>query len=144
MNIRPPQLSFWRRHCLKPVYYVFRLVYLSHCYCDKFINHTWYIINSVLTNVLAFYLDKSQNYPQMKSVFFQKEHEMLQSLCRGDICLDQDKEKGLLNFNILLHLTGFLINAILIPILILTRNPNVNFQLNLIETYSSRYMQLSF
>ena len=94
--------------------------------------------------MLAFYLDKSQNYPQMKSVFFQKEHEMLQSLCRGDICLDQDKEKGLLNFNILLHLTGFLINAILIPILILTRNPNVNFQLNLIETYSSRYMQLSF
>ena len=48
-----------------------------------------------MTNV--YILDKSQNHPQMKSVFFQKEHEMLQSLCRGDICLDQEKEKGVLN-----------------------------------------------
>ena len=48
-----------------------------------------------MTNVSI--LDKSQNHPQMKSVFFQKEHEMLQSLCRGDICLDQEKEKGVLN-----------------------------------------------
>lgn len=37
--------------------------------------------------------EKSQNHPQMKSVFFQKEHEMLQSMCRGDVCLNQEKEK---------------------------------------------------
>jgi hypothetical protein len=41
------------------------------------------------------YIEKSQNHPQMKSVFFQKEHEMLQSMCRGDVCLNQEKEKGL-------------------------------------------------
>ena len=54
-----------------------------------------------MTNVST--LDKSQNHPQMKSVFFQKEQEMLQSLCRGDICLDQEKEKGVRNFNIQSH-----------------------------------------
>ncbi|XP_028391400.1 sorting nexin-13-like [Dendronephthya gigantea] len=30
---------------------------------------------------------------QMESVFFQKEHEMLQAMCRGDICLNQEEEK---------------------------------------------------
>lgn len=35
----------------------------------------------------------------MKSVFFQKEHEMLQAMCRGDICLNKEEEKGEVNLN---------------------------------------------
>lgn len=65
-----------------------------------------------MTNMLTYCLDKSQNHPQMKSVFFQKEHEMLQSLCRGDICLDQEKEKGM--HDQFQDLIAFLISAILI------------------------------